>query len=264
MGRVIVITSGKGGVGKTTATANIGAGLALKGHSVLVIDTDIGLRNLDLVMGMENRIVFDIVDVIEGRCRARQAVVRDKRIPSLSLLPAAQTKDKTAVNQTQMQDLITEMKGLYEFIIIDSPAGIEQGFKIATVAAEEAIIVTMPEVSAVRDADRVVGLLSAQGITDIKLIINRLRPGLIRKGDMLDVKDTIEILGLELLGVIPDDERLIRATNIGETVVNVPNSKAGAAYRRVVEGILGNKTIDNYASVSSFFAKLLGLDSRAG
>ena len=216
MGEVIVITSGKGGVGKTTTTANIGTALALLGKKVVLVDADIGLRNLDVVMGLENRIVYDLVDVVEKVCRLKQALIRDKRFEGLYLLPAAQTKDKTAVSPQQMQELCEQLKEEFDFVLIDCPAGIEQGFKNAIAGADKAAVVTVPEVSAVRDADRIIGLLSANDIMDPELIINRLRIDMVKRGDMMDIDDTIEILGVDLLGVVPDDERVVISTNRGE------------------------------------------------
>ena len=206
MGEVIVITSGKGGVGKTTTTANIGIGLSQLQKKVVVIDTDLGLRNLDVVMGLENRIVYNLVDVIEGGCRLKQALIKDKRFPELYLLPSAQTKDKTAVSPEQMKKLIEELKTEFDYILLDCPAGIEQGFQNAIAGADRGIVVTTPEVSAIRDADRIIGLLEAHGIKNNDLIINRLRIDMVKRGDMMSVEDVTEILAIHLLGVIPDDE----------------------------------------------------------
>ena len=206
MGEVIVITSGKGGVGKTTTTANIGIGLSQLQKKVVVIDTDLGLRNLDVVMGLENRIVYNLVDVIEGGCRLKQALIKDKRFPELYLLPSAQTKDKTSVSPEQMKKLIEELKTEFDYILLDCPAGIEQGFQNAIAGADRGIVVTTPEVSAIRDADRIIGLLEAHGIKNNDLIINRLRIDMVKRGDMMSVEDVTEILAIHLLGVIPDDE----------------------------------------------------------
>ncbi|MFA5383203.1 MAG: septum site-determining protein MinD, partial [Eubacteriales bacterium] len=203
MGEVIVITSGKGGVGKTTTTANLGTGLASMGHQVVLIDTDIGLRNLDVLLGLENRIVYDLTDVIGGNCRLRQALIKDKRYEGLYLLPAAQTKDKTAVNPEQMKQLCEDLMKEFEYVLIDCPAGIEQGFRNAIAGAQKAIIVTTPEMAAVRDADRVIGLLEAAELRKPVLIINRLRPKMIRHGDMMSMEDIIDILAIELLGIVP-------------------------------------------------------------
>ena len=211
MSEVIVITSGKGGVGKTTSTANIGTGLAKLGKSVVMIDTDIGLRNLDVVMGLENRIVYNLVDVVEGNCRMKQALIKDKRYSNLCLLPSAQTRDKTAVNPEQMKKLIEELRPEFDYILLDCPAGIEQGFKNAIAAADRALIVTTPEVSAIRDADRIIGLLEANDIHRINLIVNRLRMDMVKRGDMMSIEDVIDILAIDLIGAVPDDEQIGRA-----------------------------------------------------
>jgi septum site-determining protein MinD len=238
-GKVIVITSGKGGVGKTTTCANIGAGLAKRGYKTVLIDADIGLRNLDVVMGLENRIVFDLVNVVEKVCKIRQALIKDKRFENLYLLPAAQTKEKDAVKPEQMIELCNELRNEYDYIFIDCPAGIEQGFKNAVAGADQAIVVTTPDVSAVRDADRIIGLLQAREILEPRLIINRLRPDMIRKGDMMDISDVNDILAIGLLGIVPDDETIITSTNRGEPAVLDPNSKAGEAFRNIVARIAG-------------------------
>ena len=237
--RVIVITSGKGGVGKTTTTANIGAALADKGHKVLLIDTDIGLRNLDVVMGLENRIVYDLIDVIEGRCRVSQALIKDKRCQNLVLLPAAQIRDKNDVNTDQMKELIYSLKESFDYILIDCPAGIEQGFKNAIAAADEAIVVTTPEVSATRDADRIIGLLEAAGIKNPRLVINRLRIDMVKEKNMLGVEDILEILAVKLLGVVPDDENVVISTNKGEPLVYKGDSLAAKAFKNIASRIEG-------------------------
>ena len=237
--RVIVITSGKGGVGKTTTTANIGAALADKGHKVLLIDTDIGLRNLDVVMGLENRIVYDLIDVIEGRCRVSQALIKDKRCPSLVLLPAAQIRDKNDVNTDQMKELIFSLKESFDYILIDCPAGIEQGFKNAIVAADEAIVVTTPEVSATRDADRIIGLLEAAGIKSPRIVVNRLRIDMVKEKNMLSVEDILDILAVKLLGVVPDDETVVISTNKGEPLVYKGDSLAAKAFKNIASRIEG-------------------------
>ena len=237
--RVIVITSGKGGVGKTTTTANIGAALADKGHKVLLIDTDIGLRNLDVVMGLENRIVYDLIDVIEGRCRVSQALIKDKRCPNLVLLPAAQIRDKNDVNADQMKELISSLKDSFDYILIDCPAGIEQGFKNAIAAANEAIVVTTPEVSATRDADRIIGLLEAAGIKNPRLVINRLRIDMVKDKNMLSVEDILDILAVKLLGVVPDDENVVISTNKGEPLVYKGDSLAAKAFKNIASRIEG-------------------------
>ena len=237
--RVIVITSGKGGVGKTTTTANIGAALADKGHKVLLIDTDIGLRNLDVVMGLENRIVYDLIDVIEGRCRVSQALIKDKRCPNLVLLPAAQIRDKNDVNTDQMKELIYSLKESFDYILIDCPAGIEQGFKNAIAAADEAIVVTTPEVSATRDADRIIGLLEAAGIKNPKIVVNRLRIDMVKEKNMLSVEDILDILAVKLLGVVPDDENVVISTNKGEPLVYKGDSLAAKAFKNIASRIEG-------------------------
>ena len=239
-GKTIVITSGKGGVGKTTTTANIGTGLALRGHRVVVMDTDIGLRNLDVVMGLENRIVYDLVDAIEGRCKLHQAMIRDKHLHELYLIPAAQTRDKNCINPEQLQELCRKLEQEFDYIIIDCPAGIEQGFKNAIAPAQEAILVTTPEVSAIRDADRVIGLLEAAELHNPRLIINRVRPGLVRQGDMLDKDDIVELLAVEVLGMVPADDRLITATNQGVPVIHDRKAPSAMAFSRIVARIDGD------------------------
>ncbi len=240
-GMAIVITSGKGGVGKTTTSANIGTGLALLDKSVVVVDADIGLRNLDVVMGLENRIVYDIVDVVEQNCRLKQALIKDKRFEKLFLLPAAQTKDKTALKPEQMLELVNELKKQFDFIIIDSPAGIEQGFQYSIAGADLALIITTPEISAVRDADRVIGILESKGIYNPKLIINRVRPDMVRRGDMMDIDDIVDILAIDLLGVVPDDEEIVISTNKGEPAVIEARSLAGKAYMNIAKRLLGEE-----------------------
>jgi septum site-determining protein MinD len=242
-GRVIVVTSGKGGVGKTTTTANIGMALASMGEKVALVDADIGLRNLDLVLGLENRIVYNLVDVVEGRAKLKQALIKDKRSPNLAFLPTAQTRDKSAVTPEQMVEVIKELQEEYTFILIDCPAGIEQGFKNAIAGANEAIIVTNPEVSSVRDADRVIGFLETNGISNNRLIVNRIRPAMVKGGDMMSVEDVLDILGasVKLLGVVPDDESIITSTNRGEPAVLKPASKAGTAYLNVSRRLRGEE-----------------------
>jgi septum site-determining protein MinD len=240
-GKVVVVTSGKGGVGKTTTAANIGTGLAIRGRKVVLIDADIGLRNLDVVMGLENRIVFDLVNVVEKTCKIKQALIKDKRFNNLFLLPAAQTREKDAVKPEQMRELCEELRKEYDYIIIDCPAGIEQGFKNAIAGADQAVIVTTPDVSAVRDADRIIGLLQANEIPAPRLIINRVRPQMVRKGDMMDIDDVNDILAIELLGVVPDDETIIVSTNRGEPSVMESGTKAGAAFRNIVARIEGEE-----------------------
>lgn len=240
-GKVFVVTSGKGGVGKTTATANIGAGLALRNRKVVLIDADIGLRNLDVVMGLENRIVFDLVNVVEKTCKIKQALIKDKRFENLFLLPAAQTREKDAVKPEQMKELCEELRKEFDYIIIDCPAGIEQGFRNAIAGADQAIIITTPDVSAVRDADRIIGLLQAHEIPAPRLIVNRVRQQMVRKGDMMDIDDVNDILAIELLGVVPDDESVIVSTNRGEPSVLESGSKAGTAFRNIVARIEGEE-----------------------
>ena len=256
MGEVIVITSGKGGVGKTTTTANIGAGLALRNKSVVMLDADIGLRNLDVVMGLENRIVYDVVDVVEERCRTKQALIKDKRYEGLCIIPAAQTRDKNAVTPEQMKKLTEELKNRFDYVLIDCPAGIEQGFKNAIAGADKALVITTPEVSAVRDADRVIGLLEANKIEEPQLIINRIRPQMIKKGDMMNIDNIIDILAVGIIGIVPDDESIIVATNKGELAVADTKSKAGQAYRNITSRILGEKVPIMDFEVPSFMTKV--------
>ncbi|MGF6906344.1 septum site-determining protein MinD [Fusobacterium sp. PH5-44] len=257
MAKVFVITSGKGGVGKTTSTANIGAGLALKDKKVLLIDTDIGLRNLDVVIGLENRIVYDLVDVIEERCKVNQALIKDKRCPGLFLLPAAQIRDKSDINEEQMVNLVTKLRDDFDYILIDCPAGIEQGFKNAIAAADEAIVVTTPEISATRDADRVIGLLESHEIKKIHLLVNRLRIEMVKAGNMLNVSDILEILAIDLLGVVPDDENIVISTNKGEPLVFKGESLASQAYHNIVGRIMGEEIpLLDLDIKESFFGKL--------
>ncbi|GHU53962.1 site-determining protein [Clostridia bacterium] len=241
MGEVIVITSGKGGVGKTTTSANIGCALALAGKKVALVDADIGLRNLDVVMGLENRIVYDLIDVIEGNCRLKQALIKDKRYPNLHLLPAAQTKDKNAVNPEQMLKLCESLKEDFDYILIDCPAGIEQGFKNAIAGANRAIVVTTPEVSAVRDADRIIGLLEASELRNPQLVLNRIRPEMVKRGDMMSLDDVLDILAIGILGVVPDDESIVISTNKGEPASTVDDSLAGQAFRNISRRIMGEE-----------------------
>ena len=257
MGEVIVVTSGKGGVGKTTTTANLGSALALRGKKVVLIDTDIGLRNLDVVMGLENRIVYDIVDVVEEKCKLKQALIKDKRFKDLFLLPAAQTRDKSAVNEEQMKELTEKLKEEFDYIIIDCPAGIEQGFKNAIAGANRAIVVTTAEISAIRDADRIIGLLESSDIKNPELVVNRLRPAMVRKGEMMDVEDIVDLLSIDLIGVVPDDEYIITQTNKGEPVVSNHKAPSGKAYIEIARRILGeNIEVTIPGRKESFFAKL--------
>jgi septum site-determining protein MinD len=240
-GKVITITSGKGGVGKTTVTANIASALAMLGKKVVAIDADIGLRNLDVVMGLENRIVYDLVDVIEGRCRLRQAMIKDKRQPDLYLIPAAQTRDKMAVSPSDMILVCDELRQQMDYIIVDSPAGIERGFRNAVAPADEVVIVTNPEVSAVRDADRIIGLLESEEKGPGRLIINRLKPAMVARGDMLSIDDVLDILAVDLIGVIPEDESILISSNRGTPVAmsGLNGSSASQAFRNVAQRLLG-------------------------
>ena len=240
MSEIIVITSGKGGVGKTTTSANVGTGLAILGKKVVLIDTDIGLRNLDVVMGLENRIVYNLVDVVEGNCRMKQALIKDKRYPNLFLLPSAQTRDKSSVNPGQMRKLVEDLREEFDYILLDCPAGIEQGFKNAVAGADRALVVTTPEVSAIRDADRIIGLLESGGLRDIRLIINRLRPEMIARGDMMSVEDVLEILAVDLIGAILDDEQIVISTNQGEPLSG-KNSQAEEEYRNICRRLMGEE-----------------------
>ena len=266
-GRVIVITSGKGGVGKTTTNANIGTALARAGKKVVMIDTDLGLRNLDLLLGLENRIVYTIVDVVEERCKLKQALVKDKKNPNLCLLAAAQTRDKTAVTEEQLKSICEELKKDFDFILVDCPAGIEQGFQNAVAGASEAIVVTTPEMSAVRDADRIIGLSeSKEEIKSYRLLLNRVRPNLIKSNDMMSVDDVVDILSAQLIGIIPEDTGIITSTNKGEPIVNDEKSLAGQAYNNVARRIIGedvpflNLEEDKgiVARVKKFFSNLVG------
>jgi septum site-determining protein MinD len=237
--QVVTITSGKGGVGKTTAVANLAVALAAGGARVVCIDGDIGLRNLDVVMGLENRIVYDIVDVIEGRCRLRQAMIRDKRMPELFLIPAAQTRDKSAVSPSDMVRLCNELRGDVDWVLIDSPAGIERGFKNSIAAADRVLVLTNPEVSAVRDADRVIGILEAEGKGTPALIINRLNSAMVRQHDMLSADDVLDLLAIKLIGIVPEDEGVIVGTNRGNPVALELKSKAGQAFRNIARRLSG-------------------------
>jgi septum site-determining protein MinD len=239
MARVVTITSGKGGVGKTTTTANLGTALAMNGQRVVVVDADIGLRNLDVVMGLENRIVYDLVDVVEGRCRLKQAMIKDKRFTDLYLLPAAQTRDKDAVSPDDMIELCNNLRDDFDWVLIDSPAGIEGGFRNAIAGADEVVIVTTPEVSAVRDADRIVGMVEAFDKGHPRLILNRVRSQMVERGDMMSKEDVVEILAIDLLGVVPDDESIITSTNRGEVAVLNDTSSAGKAYANIAQRLLG-------------------------
>ena len=241
MSEVIVITSGKGGVGKTTAAANLGTALAAADKKTVMVDTDIGLRNLDVVLGLENRIVYNLVDVINGNCRLRQALIKDKRHPDLCLLPSAQTKDKTAVSPEQMIKLTDDLREQFDYVLLDCPAGIEQGFKNAIAGADRAIVVTTAEISAIRDADRIIGLLESSEIKNPELVINRIRPNMVRKGEMMDVDDIVDLLSIDLIGVVPDDEYIITQTNKGEPVIQNKKAPSGKAYMEIAKRVLGEK-----------------------
>ncbi|MFC4767909.1 septum site-determining protein MinD [Effusibacillus consociatus] len=262
MGEAIVVTSGKGGVGKTSTSANIGTALALAGKRVCLVDTDIGLRNLDVVLGLENRIIFDVVDVVTETCRLDQALIKDKRFDHLYLLPASQTKDKNALVPEAMKKIVQELKERFDFVVIDCPAGIEQGFQIAIAGADRAIVVTTPENAAVRDADRVIGLLEKAKIHGPKLVINRIRPHMVRQGDMLDIDDIVSILAIDLLGVVPDDESVISGSNHGEPTVLNPSSKAAMAYRNIARRILGDSVpllnLQDQPGLLTKFKKMIG------
>ena len=260
---VIVVTSGKGGVGKTTTTANVGTGLAKLGKKVCLIDTDIGLRNLDVVMGLENRIVYNLVDVVEGSCRVKQALIRDKRNPGLYLMPSAQTRDKSAVSPGQMVKVIEHLREQFDYVLLDCPAGIEQGFQNAIAGADRALVVTTPEVSAIRDADRIIGLLEANGFKQMDLIINRLRMDMVKRGDMMSAADVVDILAVPLLGIVPDDENVVIATNQGEPLVG-NDCPAGKAYANIVRRIRGEEVpFPNLDKRISFWTRGTGIFHKA-
>ncbi|HTX90133.1 MAG TPA: septum site-determining protein MinD [Anaerolineales bacterium] len=239
--KVVTVTSGKGGVGKTTSVANIAVALASRNQKVTCIDGDIGLRNLDVVLGLENRIVYDLVDVVEGRCRLRQAMIHDKRLPELYMIPAAQTRDKTAVSPSDMVRLCDELRPEMDWILVDSPAGIERGFKNAVAAADRVIVMTNPEVSAVRDADRVIGLLEAEEKGPVSLVINRLNLAMVKRGDMLSVEDVLDLLAIDLIGIVPEDENVIVASNKGQPLALDPKNKAGIAFQNIARRLLGEE-----------------------
>jgi septum site-determining protein MinD len=258
-GHIITITSGKGGVGKTTTTANLSLGLAMTGKRVICIDADIGLRNLDVMLGLENRIVYDIVNIIEGSCRFQQALVRDKRFRELFLLPAAQTRDKSAVTERDMERIAKKAADIADYVLIDSPAGIEQGFRYATVAANLVLIVTNPEVTSVRDADRVIGLLEAERRAPSKLIVNRIKPELVKRNEMLDIDTIVDILAIDLIGTIPEDGAILSASNRGQPVILDNHSPAGQAFQDVVHRLLGEDVPFIPLKERSFLQKLLGI-----
>lgn len=263
MGEAIVVTSGKGGVGKTTTSANLGTALALLGRKVCMVDTDIGLRNLDVVMGLENRIVYDLIDVAEGRCRLNQALVKDKRFEELYMLPAAQTKDKEDISPEQVRKIVEDLKPDFDYVFIDCPAGIEHGFDNAVAGADQAIIVTTPENAAVRDADRVIGILEKRGFQSPKLIINRIRPNMLKSGDMLEIDDICQVLAIDLIGIVPDDELVIKAANLGEPTVMNPSSRAAIAYRNVARRMMGETVplmqLEEKSSMFGWMKKFLGM-----
>ena len=267
MAQVITITSGKGGVGKSTTTANISTALALLDKKVIAVDFDIGLRNLDMILGLENRIVYDVVDVMEGKCNLAQAIIKDKRTLNLHFLPASQTKDKTVLNKEKVEKLINDLKKDFDYIIIDSPAGIESGFEHAIYLVDKALIVTTPEISSVRDADRVIGIIDskskkAQEGKEVEkyIIINRMKPELVEKGEMLDIEDVLDILYLPLIGIIPDDEDIVKSTNLGKPIVLDKKSLVGEAFRRIARRIEREEVpfIDLKAK-KGFFSKLKGI-----
>lgn len=258
MGETIVITSGKGGVGKTTTTANLGTALAFMDKKVVVIDGDTGLRNLDVLMGLENRVVFTLMDVIDGNCKLKQALIKDKRFNNLYLLPTAQIRDKSDISQENMLSLITELRGEFDYILIDSPAGIEQGFENAIVGADRAVVIVNPEVTSVRDADRVIGKLESKGIEDHQLIINRINPEMVRVGDMLAVQDILDSLAIKLIGIVPDDRNITISTNKGEPIVLNDNARSGQAFKNIAKRIVGEEVpfIDMESNERGFFNAL--------
>lgn len=239
--QVIVVTSGKGGVGKTTTVANVATGLAKSGYKVVVMDLDIGLKKLDLILGLENRVIYDIVQVAEGECTVKQALVKDKRFPELYMLPAAQTRNKDDISSEQVIAICDELRKEFDFIFIDCPAGIEKGFRNAIAAADQAIVVTNPEVSAVRDADRIIGILESAEFKDIRLLINRIRPDMVKSGDMLSIDDLMEHLAIDLLGVVPEDKNVVISTNRGEPIILDNDSFAGQAFDNIVRRLLGEE-----------------------
>ncbi|MFT5924194.1 MAG: septum site-determining protein MinD [Paraglaciecola sp.] len=268
MARIIVVTSGKGGVGKTTSSAAIGIGLASKGHKVVLIDFDIGLRNLDLIMGCERRVVYDFVNVINGEATLNQALIKDKRVSSLSILPASQTRDKDALTKENVGKVLEELGKTFEYIICDSPAGIEAGAMMALYYADEAIVTTNPEVSSVRDSDRILGMLSSRsrraelGLEPIKehLLLTRYSPKRVAEGEMLSVEDVVDILAIPLLGVIPESPAVLKASNAGEPVILDTESDAGKAYQDVIERLLGETVEFRFLQVEqkSILSRLFG------
>ncbi|MGD8458563.1 MAG: septum site-determining protein MinD [Anaerolineales bacterium] len=263
-GKVITITSGKGGVGKTTATANIGAALAGLGKKVVCVDADIGLRNLDVVLGLENRIVYDLVDVVEGRCRLTQSMIRDKRLPELYLIPAAQTRDKSAVSPSDMIKLCEDLRGEADYVIVDSPAGIERGFRNAIAGADEILIITNPEVAAARDADRIIGLIEAEEKGPARLILNRINPSMVERGDMMAAEDILEILAIELIGLVPEDEHVLVSSNRGVPIVLENKNRAGMAFKNIARRLTGEEVPFIDIDVDSGFLDRLSRFIRTG
>jgi len=262
---VVTVTSGKGGVGKTTATANLGVALAEAEQRVVCIDADIGLRNLDVVMGLENRIVYDLVDIVEGRCKLRQAMIKDKRLSNLYLIPAAQTRDKTAVSPRDMVKLTDELRKDFDWVLIDSPAGIERGFRNALAPADIVLIVTNPEVSAVRDADRIIGMVEAEEKEPPRLILNRVKPEMVRRGEMLTTEDVLDVLAIELIGVVPEDDGVITASNQGLPVALNPRSKAGKAFREIALRLMGEEIpLEALESPNGFIRRISRLVRQGG
>ncbi len=259
MAEVIVVTSGKGGVGKTTTTANLGTGLAKLDKKVVLVDTDIGLRNLDVVLGLENRIVYNLVDVVDGNCKITQALIKDKKVDGLYLLPAAQTRDKDAVTPEQMKTLVDELRKDFDYIILDCPAGIEQGFKNAIAAADRALVVTTPEVSAVRDADRIIGLLEANEIKNSRLIVNRLNIDMVKHGNMMTAEDVVEVLSIDLIGVVPYDEKIVVSTNTGTPLAG-DDTLVGQSYMNICHRLMGEDVpFLNLEAKKGFFARISDL-----
>lgn len=263
MGKRVVVTSGKGGVGKTTVVANLGTGLSLLNKKVVLVDADIGLRNLDIVLGMENRIVYDLVDVIEEKCKLRQALIKDRKLQNLYLLPAAQTRDKEAVSPRELERVSLMLAKEFDYVIIDSPAGIDRGFQNAVAAGESAIIVTTPEVACIRDADRVAGLLEARNFPSPHLIINKIRPNMIREGNMLSVEDVLDILGLPLLGIVPDDQKIVIASNRGESVIHSNQAKSALCFTNMARRLEGEEIpMEKHLLRESFLDRFMALFRR--
>ena len=256
MGKVIVVTSGKGGVGKSTSTANLGTALAVLGRKVVVVDADVGLRNLDVIMGLESRVVYTSMDVLEGACELEQALVKDRRTKDLNLLAASQKNNKSDIQPEQMKKLCLELKETHDYVLVDSPAGIEQGFQNAAAGADAALIVTTPEVASVRDADRIIGLLQNMNIDDMHLIINRLAPDMVKSGDMMEPTDVTDILSIDLIGVIPDDKEIVVSTNRGMPSTYNHKSDAGQAYKRIAQRLEGEDVPIPEFKATTWFSKL--------